>query len=128
LPEQGSEHDHIGIDMPRHQQVPVILPPALLQLSKLIWTISLITLLCDIRAALHKPAMGIVFGHNKIAYYLVLSIIFASGLGEATMAFCLSRPGGSTQRRLGLGRTVLCASFLPFVAVLSIAGYGLMED
>jgi hypothetical protein len=98
------------------------------QLIRAIWTMSFFTLVPAIRAALYKPARGVVFGDNKIAYYLSLSAIVASGLGEATMAFLLSRPGGGSRRCVSIGRTVLCASVLPFMAIHGIARYGFMED
>ncbi|KAM0834642.1 hypothetical protein ACQ4PT_063462 [Festuca glaucescens] len=120
---EGGDDSHVSIDMPPYQQAPARLPLHHVQLSKGIWTISVLTLVLDIRAALHKPARGVVFSHNQIAYYLLLSAIFASGLGEATTALWLSRPGGS-RCRLSFGRAVLCASFIPFVAALSIAGFG----
>jgi hypothetical protein len=68
-----------------------------------------------------------VFGHNKLAYYLVLSVIFASGIGEVFMAYSLSRPGGGSGRRLKIGRIVLCGSVFPLVAVFGIAGYGFRQ-
>jgi hypothetical protein len=98
------------------------------QLIRAIWTMSFFTSVPAIREALYKPARGVVFSHNKLAYYLTLSAIFASGLGEAFTAFWLSRPSSTSRRHWTIGRAVLCASFLPFVAVHGIAGHGFMED
>jgi hypothetical protein len=97
------------------------------ELIKALWSMSLLTLVPAISTALYKPARGVVFGQNKLSYYLALSVIVALGLGEAFTAFWLSRPGGGSRRRLALGRAVLCASFLPFVAILGIAGYGFSQ-
>jgi hypothetical protein len=85
------------------------------------------TLVPAITTALYKPARGVVFAHNKLAYYLALSVIVALGLGEAFTAFWLSHPGGGSRRRLTFGRDVLCISVLPFAAVLGIAGYGFIK-
>ncbi|KAM0872363.1 hypothetical protein ACQ4PT_038777 [Festuca glaucescens] len=126
---QGGYVDQVSTNMASHQQVPTRLPPqAPVHLIRAIWTMSFFTLVPAIRAALYKPARGVVFGDNKIAYYLALSAIVASGLGEATMAFLLSRPGGGSRRCVSIGRTVLCASILPFMAIHGIARYGLMEN
>ncbi|KAM0909059.1 hypothetical protein ACQ4PT_015112 [Festuca glaucescens] len=124
---QAQGGDHVGIDMPPPEQVPARQPPAPVELIRALWSISLLTLVPAITTALYKPARGVVFAHNKLSYYLALSVIVALGLGEAFTAFWLSRPGGGSRRRLTLGRAVLCASVLPFAAVLGIAGYGFIQ-
>jgi hypothetical protein len=118
--------DHVSIGMPPQQPVSAGQPPAPVPvvLIKAIWSISFLTLVPAISTALYLPARGVVFGHHKLAYYLVLSIILASGIGEAFTAFSLSCPGGGSRSRLKLGRAVLCGSFFPLVVVLGVAGYG----
>lgn len=98
-----------------------------MQLSQALWTVALLTLVIDIGTALYKPARGTLFVYDKHAYYLILIGIFFSRVAEALIAFWLSRSHEVDKRCFSFGRVVLCASIVPFVAIIGIGGFSFME-
>lgn len=98
------------------------------QLPRALWTVSLLTLIFVIGTAVYKPATGVIFGHNKAAYYVVLGLVFVSGIAEASAAFWISRSSlHADRRRFSIGRIVLCFSVGPFVTITGIGCFRFIE-
>jgi hypothetical protein len=95
------------------------------QLAALLVWVGFITMLLDLllTAFYREPSVVVVFRRHKLAYYLTLAGIFASGVAELTTAFCLSRYGRSSGRVRAAARVVLCVSVVPLVGVIAIGGF-----
>ena len=101
------------------------LPPV--GVTKALWKMAFLTLILDIGTALYKPARGVVFGSNKNAYYIALAVIFVLGVIEAFTALWMSCTRDPHSRRFKFGSIVLCASIVPFVAIMAISSFALFE-
>uniref|UniRef100_A0A453DXV3 Uncharacterized protein n=2 Tax=Aegilops tauschii TaxID=37682 RepID=A0A453DXV3_AEGTS len=77
----------------------------------------------DVRMALYKPPSGVVFDHNKFAYYVILTIIFVFSIVEVFTAFWICKSSLTYRRRLWIGGVLLFVSIWAFGAILSIGGF-----
>jgi hypothetical protein len=133
----GSNHDvRINIDAaiePAHvladEPATATQVPTLVNLARALWTVGLLTLTIDIGTALYKPARGVLFSRNRLAYYLTLAVIFLLGLAETFTAYWMSHTRDDTSIRLlsSLGRIVLCSSIGPLVAIVAISGFSFID-
>ncbi|KQK02673.1 hypothetical protein BRADI_2g03000v3, partial [Brachypodium distachyon] len=96
-------------------------------LARALWAVALLTMIIVVGTALYKPAKGVVFGRNHLAYYLTLVAIFVAGLGEAFTAWWISRSYDVYRHRSLAGKIVLLASIGPFVGALSIGGFAFTQ-
>lgn len=71
---------------------------------------------------LYKPPSGVVFGHNKLVYYVILTIIFVFSLVEVFTAFWICQSSLTYRRRIWIGSVLLFVSIWAFGAILSIGG------
>ncbi|KAE8778502.1 hypothetical protein D1007_48599 [Hordeum vulgare] len=114
-PEGGSDGDlENNIDQAHERALQLII--------RVLAIVGLLTLIMDVRTVLYKPASGVVFGHNKLAYYITLAVIFTFGVGEVFIAVWISRFSNS-KRRCWIGGFVLFLSIWPFVGILSMGGF-----
>ncbi|XBI15523.1 hypothetical protein VPH35_057930 [Triticum aestivum] len=125
--DNDNHYDNFSINIDPIDEEPSTRVVSSVQLSQALWTVALLTLAIDIGTALYKPARGMLFGHNKLAYYLTLIGIFFSGIAEALIAVWLSHSHEVDKRCFLIGRVVLCASIVPFVAIIGIGGFSFME-
>ncbi|KAI5004673.1 hypothetical protein ZWY2020_031916 [Hordeum vulgare] len=107
--------DQARANMPIHERVIQLI-------IRVLGTMGLLTLVMDVRTMLYKPASGVIFGHNKLAYYTTLVAIFAIGVGEVFTFLWISW-SGDTNRRCWIWGFVLFLSIWPFIGILSMGGF-----
>ncbi|KAI5004686.1 hypothetical protein ZWY2020_031929 [Hordeum vulgare] len=67
--------EEANVNVPTHER-------GMKSIARVLGTVGLFTLAMDVRTALYKPPSGVVFGEYKLAYYVILAVIFAFGVGE----------------------------------------------
>lgn len=107
--------DKARANMPIHERVIQLI-------IRVLGTMGLLTLVMDVRTMLYKPASGVIFGHNKLAYYITLVAIFAIGVGEVFTFLWISW-SGDTNRRCWIWGFVLFLSIWPFIGILSMGDF-----
>ncbi|KAF7020869.1 hypothetical protein CFC21_033918 [Triticum aestivum] len=123
----NNAHDDFSINIDQFNEEPPTTVLSSAQLSQALMTVALLTMAIDVGTVLYKPVRGVVFGHNKLAYYLTLAGIFIAGVAEALISSWLSRSHEVDKRCFSFGRAVLCASLVPFVAIIGIGGFAFVE-
>ncbi|KAM3197641.1 hypothetical protein ACQJBY_072987 [Aegilops geniculata] len=123
----NNAHDDFSINIDQFNEEPPTTVLSSAQLSQALMTVALLTMAIDVGTVLYKPARGVVFGHNKLAYYLTLAGIFIAGVAEALISSWLSRSHEVDKRCFSFGRAVLCASLVPFVAIIGLGGFAFVE-
>uniref|UniRef100_A0A452YPK3 Uncharacterized protein n=1 Tax=Aegilops tauschii subsp. strangulata TaxID=200361 RepID=A0A452YPK3_AEGTS len=76
----------------------------------------------DVHTMLHKPPSGVVFGHNKLAYYVILTTIFVFSIVEVFTALWICQSSLTYRRRIWIGSVLLLVSIWVFGVILSIGG------
>lgn len=110
------------INIDQHVNVPAH-ESALQLIARALGTLGSHTLVMDVRTALYEPPSGVVFGHNKLSYYVILAVIFVFSVVEVFTAFWICQSCLAYRRRLWIGGVLLFLSIWEFGAILTIGGF-----
>ncbi|CAL4958153.1 unnamed protein product [Urochloa decumbens] len=97
------------------------------RLARSLFLLGFVTLLMDITTALYKPPRGVIFQGHKLAYYLTLAGIFVTGLTDIWTGIWLSSSSQQNGCLPVLARALLYASVVPFVVIVVLGGFSVMN-